>query len=155
MGVVDKGAVGTHLLDDIPQRLHDAVVDECLGVVDEHHGIGHGIEHRAQIVEHCLLAVAQPKHAVLVVMPLGSEHEFAVLTQHFVFGEHRLPLSHHLVEACLGKVYLLAHELMGLVVHQFAELVNEHDIGELVKLCVGRVLDLVRCLVDVVEHRVN
>ena len=55
--VVDERAVGAHLLYHVPQRLHDAVVQEYLGRIDKYHCPTHGIQHRAYVVKHRLLAV--------------------------------------------------------------------------------------------------
>ena len=142
MGIIDKGAVGAHLLQHVPQRAHDAAVDKGLGIIDQNGGIGHGIQHSANVVEHRFLAVAEAHQRVLVLVALASEHQLAVLSQHLILWKDFLPLLDGDIEFGFRKFHLLAHELVGLKVHQFAHLVVEHDIEQLVKLGLRQVLQL-------------
>ena len=155
MGVVDKGAVGAQLLQHVPQRAHDAAVDKRLGVIDQDGGIGHGIEHRTDVVEYRFLAVAQPQQRILVLVALGGEHQLTVLAQHLVLGEHLLPLLHGDVEFGLGELHPLAHETMRLEVHQLTHLVAEHDVEQLVKLGLGHVLHMRVSSVHAVEQVID
>ena len=137
MGVIDESAVGAHLFQHVPQRSHDAAVDKRLGVIDQNGGIGHSILYRTDIIKHGFFTVTQSKQRILVLIALAGEHQFAVLAQHLVLGEHLLPLLDGDIEFCLGELHLLIHEFVSLEIHQFTELVVEHDIEQFVKLGLG------------------
>ena len=103
------------------------------GVLDQNHGIGHGIEHPGNIVKHRLLARTQPQRVEgLGVFALDKQLTFG--PQHLVFGEDALPQPLHPVETGLGQVDMPTLLHLELVAEQVAKLLAQQQEEQLVKL---------------------
>ena len=151
MRAVNERTVGTHLLNHIPQGLHNRGVNKGLRIVNKYHGILHGIEHGTQVVEHSFLTITKAQRRVFVALSLGREQQFTILAQNLILGEHILPHLNYLVELGLGEFHLLLHQLVSLEVHQATELINHHHVGKFVKLALSCVDNLLHVLIEFVK----
>ena len=105
------------------------------GGVDEYHGILHGVERRAEIVQHRFLTLAQCMGRYEVVAAGGREHQAPLVAGYPVARKQSFPMALDGVELCALEFYLASVPGgIGLHLQQAFKFVGEEHVDNLVKL---------------------
>ena len=127
VGVVNEGAIGAHLLDDVPHLLHDGVVEEERRIINKNHRSRHCVDGSTEIVEHGALAIRQTHRSHLVGTFVVLEEQFAAFAQDFIVGEHPVPSLGEAVEIGLVHWCRLVFEGEHFIFEQGEELIMEQQ----------------------------
>ena len=151
---IDKCTILAQALDGVPQRFQDGVMQIKFRVLDQNHGIGHGIEHSGNIIKHSLLARTQPQR-IEGFGVFTLDKQLTLGPQHLVLGEYALPQPLHPVETGFGQVDMPPFLYLELVAEQVAELLAQQQEEQLVKLGRSLFRDIMRSIDGLFVLRLN
>ena len=142
---IDKGTILAQTLNGVPQRFQNGVMQIKLGILDENHGIGHGIEHAGNVVQHRLFARAQPQ-GIKGLGVFALNKQLTLGPQHLVLGKDAFPQLLCPVEAGARQLDMTSILDLKFVVKQVAKLLAQQQIKQLVKLGRSLFRNIVRTL---------
>ena len=148
---INKSTILAQVLNRIPQRFHNGMVQIEFRIFHQNHSIGHSKQHTCYIIEHRLLPRTQSQRIErLRILALNQQTPLG--PQHFISRENPFPQLLNSIQTSLGEVDMPPLWRFEFILEQIAALLAQQQEKQLVEFGRGILRYIVRILHKLLIH---